>query len=276
MQTSSSSERESSVAGLPISWRDGDCAWPRPICCPVLGEVAAPRGFVLATGFSGHGFAMGPVAGRLVSELIVDGKASLDVSAFRFSRFAEGAIGARAQCPVSRIDRRVRRSITINKENRHDTRARIARTHRLAPRGGDAPDRERSSRRRAGRRPRRGSSSPTRATYDTMDPHAAFDVGRVAVRLNLYDGLYRWHDNPPVLEPWLAESHTVSPDGLTYTFKLRRGAKFHDGAEITADDVRVQHGAHPRAEEGPPYALSHDGGAGKDKGHRQVTRSNSR
>src|SRR4029077_18869129 len=67
--------------------------------------------------------------------------------------------------------------------------------------------------------------------YDTMDPHAAFDVGRVAVRLNLYDGLYRWLDNPRKLEPWLAESHTVSPDGLTYTFKLRRGAKFHDGAE---------------------------------------------
>src|SRR6266581_1217381 len=74
--------------------------------------------------------------------------------------------------------------------------------------------------------------------YDTMDPHAAFDVGRVAVRLNLYDGLYRWLDNPPKLEPWLAESHTVSSDGLTYTFKLRRGAKFHDGAEVTAEDVR--------------------------------------
>ena len=74
--------------------------------------------------------------------------------------------------------------------------------------------------------------------YDTMDPHAAFDVGRVAVRLNLYDGLYRWLDNPPVLQPWLAESHTVSADGLTYTFKLRRGAKFHDGAEVTAEDVR--------------------------------------
>src|SRR5436305_7715278 len=74
--------------------------------------------------------------------------------------------------------------------------------------------------------------------YDTMDPHAAFDVGRVAVRLNLYDGLYRWLDNPPKLEPWLAESHTVASDGLTYTFKLRRGAKFHDGAEVTAEDVR--------------------------------------
>jgi ABC-type transport system substrate-binding protein len=74
--------------------------------------------------------------------------------------------------------------------------------------------------------------------YDTMDPHAAFDVGRVAVRLNLYDSLYRWLDNPPVLHPWLAESYAVSPDGLTYTFKLRHGAKFHDGAEITAEDVR--------------------------------------
>src|SRR4029077_5963443 len=74
--------------------------------------------------------------------------------------------------------------------------------------------------------------------YDTLDPHAAFDVGRVAVRLNLYDGLYRWLDNPPKLEPWLAESHTWSADGLTYTFKLRRGAKFHDGAEVTAEDVR--------------------------------------
>src|SRR2546426_8915400 len=74
--------------------------------------------------------------------------------------------------------------------------------------------------------------------YDTMDPHAAFDVGRVAVRLNLYDGMYRWLDNPPVLTPWLAESHAVSADGLTYTFKLKRGAKFHDGAEITAEDIR--------------------------------------
>ena len=74
--------------------------------------------------------------------------------------------------------------------------------------------------------------------YDTLDPHTVFDVGRVAVRLNLYDGLYRWLDNPPKLAPWLAEGYTVSPDGLTYTFKLRKGAKFHDGAEVTAEDVR--------------------------------------
>ena len=64
-----------------------------PDLIPVLGEVPQLRGFVLATGFSGHGFAMGPIAGRLVAELIVDGKPSLDLSAFRLSRFAEGAIG---------------------------------------------------------------------------------------------------------------------------------------------------------------------------------------
>lgn len=64
-----------------------------PDVIPVLGEAARPRGFVFATGFSGHGFGMGPIAGRLVAELIVDGKPSLDIQGFRFSRFAEGAIG---------------------------------------------------------------------------------------------------------------------------------------------------------------------------------------
>ena len=73
--------------------------------------------------------------------------------------------------------------------------------------------------------------------YDTMDPHAAFDVGRVAVRLNIYDGLMRWQKNPAKLEPWLAESHTISPDGLKYTFKMRKGVKFHDGSEVKASDV---------------------------------------
>jgi len=73
--------------------------------------------------------------------------------------------------------------------------------------------------------------------YDNLDPHAIFDQSRVANRLNLYDSLYRWQDNPPKLSAWLAESYTVSADGLKYRFKLRRGVKFHDGAELTAEDV---------------------------------------
>src|SRR5439155_572749 len=39
------------------------------------------------------------------------------------------------------------------------------------------------------------------------------------------------------LVPSLAESWTVSPDGLAYAFKIRRGVKFHDGTELTAADV---------------------------------------
>ena len=77
--------------GIARSWAGYIDATPDLL--PVLGEAPQIRGVVFATGFSGHGFAMGPMAGRLVSEIIVDGKTSLDISPFRFSRFAEGAIG---------------------------------------------------------------------------------------------------------------------------------------------------------------------------------------
>lgn len=60
-----------------------------PDAVPVIDALDSPRGFIFATGFSGHGFALGPIAGRLVSELIVDGKPSLDIRGLRFSRFAE-------------------------------------------------------------------------------------------------------------------------------------------------------------------------------------------
>jgi peptide/nickel transport system substrate-binding protein len=41
-----------------------------------------------------------------------------------------------------------------------------------------------------------------------------------------------------VLEKVLAENYLAAGDGLSYTFKLRRGVKFHDGREFTADDVK--------------------------------------
>jgi glycine/D-amino acid oxidase-like deaminating enzyme len=77
--------------GITRSWAGYIDAAPDLV--PVLGEVPPIGGLLVATGFSGHGFAMGPIAGRLVSELILDGKPSLDIEGFRFARFAEGAIG---------------------------------------------------------------------------------------------------------------------------------------------------------------------------------------
>ena len=52
---------------------------------------------------------------------------------------------------------------------------------------------------------------------------------------NVYEGLVRVADDGSIV-PALAEKYSVSDDGLTYAFELR-SAKFHDGTELTADDV---------------------------------------
>lgn len=64
-----------------------------PDALPVLGEAREVPGFVFATGFSGHGLALGPMAGKLTAELIADGKPSLDIHAMDYARFAEGRVG---------------------------------------------------------------------------------------------------------------------------------------------------------------------------------------
>lgn len=70
-----------------------------------------------------------------------------------------------------------------------------------------------------------------------LDPHQVYDVPMQGVMLNAYDNLYRYENDPPQIVPWLAASHTVSDDGLTWEFKLKPGIKFHDGSAMTADDV---------------------------------------
>jgi peptide/nickel transport system substrate-binding protein len=52
----------------------------------------------------------------------------------------------------------------------------------------------------------------------------------------VYSGLMRKESNG-TFSPDLAESYTVSPDGITYTFTLRKDATFQDGTPVTADDV---------------------------------------
>ncbi len=71
----------------------------------------------------------------------------------------------------------------------------------------------------------------------SLDPHAVFDVPMQGYMINVYDTLYAYEGNPPKLVPWLVTGHTVSEDGLTWTFKLRDNVKFHDGTPLTADDV---------------------------------------
>ncbi|MGH2534836.1 MAG: ABC transporter substrate-binding protein [Thermomicrobiales bacterium] len=53
----------------------------------------------------------------------------------------------------------------------------------------------------------------------------------------MYDSLLEWDQDLNVL-PALAESFEAAPDGTSYTFRLRQGVLFHDGAEMTAADVK--------------------------------------
>ena len=58
---------------------------------PILGQVPELEGFIVAAGFSGHGFMQGPAIGRAIAELVVDGAPQvLDLTAFRPGRFQEG------------------------------------------------------------------------------------------------------------------------------------------------------------------------------------------
>jgi glycine/D-amino acid oxidase-like deaminating enzyme len=58
-----------------------------PDALPVIDALNKPDGLVIATGFSGHGFGLGPSAGTAVAELIADGKSPIDLSNFTYARF---------------------------------------------------------------------------------------------------------------------------------------------------------------------------------------------
>ncbi len=83
----------------------------------------------------------------------------------------------------------------------------------------------------------------------TLDSHLASDVNSSAIILEVFGGLVTLDLNLKVV-PDLAEKWKVSPDGKTYTFTLRRDAKFHDGKPVTAQDVKwsLERAADPKTQ----------------------------
>jgi peptide/nickel transport system substrate-binding protein len=71
----------------------------------------------------------------------------------------------------------------------------------------------------------------------TFDPVATQDDPSIFVELQVYDRLVKLAASNQGVEPELATSWKISPDGLTATFTLRQGVKFSDGSPLTADDV---------------------------------------
>jgi peptide/nickel transport system substrate-binding protein len=70
----------------------------------------------------------------------------------------------------------------------------------------------------------------------TLDPARLRDVYSLAVGQQLFDGLVQF-DQTLSITPALAQFWVASRDGLTWTFTLRKGVKFHHGREVTSDDV---------------------------------------
>jgi glycine/D-amino acid oxidase-like deaminating enzyme len=62
-----------------------------PDAVPVISPVDAVPGFFVATGFSGHGFGIGPGAGRLMADLVAGTTPLVDPTPFRFARFTDGS-----------------------------------------------------------------------------------------------------------------------------------------------------------------------------------------
>ena len=74
------------------------------------------------------------------------------------------------------------------------------------------------------------------ADIRSTNPGVNRDNTTDGVVLNMLEGLVGYHENGSV-GPLLARAIDVSKDGLTYTFKLRTGVKFHNGDTMTSADV---------------------------------------
>lgn len=72
---------------------------------------------------------------------------------------------------------------------------------------------------------------------DNLDPVTQDGNINIWVFMNIYDQLIRVSDDGLTLQPMLAEKWEVAPDGLTYTFHLRKGVLFSDGTPLKASDV---------------------------------------
>jgi peptide/nickel transport system substrate-binding protein len=101
-----------------------------------------------------------------------------------------------------------------------------------------------------------------------LDPAVSTDSESFNVTDHIYETLVRFKNGTTEIEPGLAESWSVSADGLTYEFKIRSGVTFHDGNTLSAQDVvysfmRQIDEKHPGYKLSGPYPYASSQGLGK-------------
>jgi oligopeptide transport system substrate-binding protein len=84
----------------------------------------------------------------------------------------------------------------------------------------------------------------------TLDPAIGYDWQNWSMIKALFNGLMDYEAGTYNLEPDLAESFTISPDGKIYTFKLRQDVKFHNGRKLTAEDMKysIERAVNPKTQ----------------------------
>ena len=89
----------------------------------------------------------------------------------------------------------------------------------------------------------------------TLDPGVSFDGQSVLLWRGVYEALLKYKGGTTEIEPNLAESYSISPDKLTYTFKIRKGIKFQDGETLDAAAVKLNIDRQIAIKQGIAYAL---------------------
>src|SRR5712692_3598377 len=90
--------------------------------------------------------------------------------------------------------------------------------------------------------PRRGGVLLAAIAADApgLDPHQETTFATIELVAPLYSLLIQMDPfNYPKIIGDLATEWKIAPDGLTYTFKIRQGVKFHDGSPLTAADIKA-------------------------------------
>ncbi len=106
-----------------------------------------------------------------------------------------------------------------------------------------------------------------------LDPAYVDDGESAKVMCHVYENLVTYDDENCDIKPELADSYDISDDGLTYTFHLHEGVKFHDGSDFNADAVKksIERQLEPNRTDDMTYASFVYGTASEGSGVESVT-----